>query len=89
MAKKSKIAKDKKQREIVEKKEKKRRALKEAGDYQGLSSLPKDASPVRLRNRDSLDGRPRAYMRKFGVSRITFRELAHKGEIPGVKKASW
>ncbi|ABX80726.1 30S ribosomal protein S14 [Acholeplasma laidlawii] len=89
MAKKSKIAKDKKQREIVAIYAEKRRALKEAGDYQGLSSLPKDASPVRLRNRDSLDGRPRAYMRKFGVSRITFRELAHKGEIPGVKKASW
>ena len=89
MAKKSKIAKDKKQREIVAIYAEKRRALKEAIDYQGLSKLPKDASPVRLRNRDSLDGRPRAYMRKFGISRITFRELAHKGEIPGVRKASW
>lgn len=89
MAKKSKIAKDKKQRALVAIYAEKRRALKEAGDYSGLSKLPKDASPVRLKNRDSLDGRPRAYMRKFGVSRITFRELAHKGELPGVKKASW
>ncbi|HHX76545.1 MAG TPA: 30S ribosomal protein S14 [Acholeplasmataceae bacterium] len=89
MAKKSKIAKDKKQREIVAIYAERRRKLKEAGDYEGLSKLPRKASPVRLRNRDSLDGRPRAYMRKFGVSRITFRELAHKGEIPGVKKASW
>jgi small subunit ribosomal protein S14 len=89
MAKKSKIAKDKKQRDLVAIYAEKRAALKAAGDYKGLASLPKDASPVRLRNRDGLDGRPRAYMRKFGVSRITFRELAHKGEIPGVKKASW
>ncbi|WP_025725583.1 30S ribosomal protein S14 [Acholeplasma granularum] len=89
MAKKSKIAKDKKQREIVAIYAEKRRALKAAGNYEALSQLPRKASPVRLRNRDSLDGRPRAYMRKFGISRITFRELAHKGEIPGVKKASW
>jgi small subunit ribosomal protein S14 len=89
MAKKSKIAKDKKQRALVEIYAEKRAALKAAGDYKGLAKLPKDASPVRLKNRDSLDGRPRAFMRKFGVSRITFRELAHKGELPGVKKASW
>ncbi|VEU82965.1 30S ribosomal protein S14 [Acholeplasma hippikon] len=89
MAKKSKIAKDLKQRKLVEIYAEKRKALKEAGDYAALAKLPKDASPVRLKNRDSLDGRPRGYMRKFGVSRITFRELAHKGELPGVKKASW
>lgn len=89
MAKKSKIEKDKRQRQLVEIYAEKRAALKKAGDYQGLQKLPKDASPTRLRNRDSLDGRPRAFMRKFGVSRITFRELAHKGELPGVKKASW
>ena len=89
MAKKSKIAKDLKQRALVEIYAEKRKALKEAGDYAALAKLPKDASPVRLKNRDSLDGRPRGYMRKFGVSRITFRELAHKGELPGVKKASW
>ncbi|MBN3490943.1 30S ribosomal protein S14 [Acholeplasma equirhinis] len=89
MAKKSKIAKDKKQRALVELYAERRAALKAAGDYKGLAKLPKDASPVRLKNRDSLDGRPRSYMRKFGISRITFRELAHKGELPGVKKASW
>lgn len=89
MAKKSKIAKDLKQRALVEIYAEKRKALKEAGDYAALAKLPKDASPVRLKNRDSLDGRPRGYMRKFGISRITFRELAHKGELPGVKKASW
>ncbi|HHY96714.1 MAG TPA: 30S ribosomal protein S14 [Acholeplasma sp.] len=89
MAKKSKIAKDKKQRQLVALYAEKRRQLKEAGDYEGLSKLPRNASPVRLKNRDALDGRPRGYMRKFGISRITFRELAHKGEIPGVKKSSW
>ena len=89
MAKKSKIAKDKKQRALVAIYAEKRAALKEAGDYAALAKLPKDASPVRLQNRDSLDGRPRGFMRKFGISRITFRDLAHKGELPGVKKASW
>ena len=89
MAKKSKIVKDQKQRELVAIYAEKRAALKAAGDYAGLAKLPKNASPVRLRNRDSIDGRPRAYMRKFGISRIKFREMAHKGELPGVKKASW
>ena len=89
MAKRSKIAKDKKQRALVAIYAEKRAALKEAGDYAALAKLPKDASPVRLQNRDSLDGRPRGFMRKFGISRITFRDLAHKGELPGVKKASW
>jgi small subunit ribosomal protein S14 len=89
MAKKSKVVKDQKQRELVAIYAEKRAALKAAGDYAGLAKLPKNASPVRLRNRDSIDGRPRAYMRKFGVSRIKFREMAHKGELPGVKKASW
>lgn len=89
MAKKSKIAKHKKQVELVEKYAEKRRMLKEAGDYQALAKLPKDSNPNRLHNRDALDGRPRGYMRKFGMSRINFREYAHKGQIPGVKKASW
>lgn len=89
MAKKSKIAKHKKQVELVEKYTEKRRMLKEAGDYQALAKLPKDSNPNRLRNRDALDGRPRGYMRKFGMSRVKFREYAHKGQIPGVKKASW
>lgn len=89
MAKKSKIAKYNKQVELVEKYAGKRRMLKEAGEYQALAKLPKDSNPNRLRNRDAIDGRPRGYMRKFGMSRVKFREYAHKGQIPGVKKASW
>jgi small subunit ribosomal protein S14 len=67
----------------------KRAALKAAGDYEGLDKLPRNASPVRLHNRCKLTGRPRGYMRKFGISRVTFREMAHAGKIPGVTKASW
>ena len=67
----------------------KRKALKEAGDYIGLDKLPKNASPVRMHNRCKLTGRPRGYMRKFGISRVTFREMASAGKIPGVTKASW
>ena len=67
----------------------KRKALKEAGDYEGLDKLPKDASPVRLHTRDMIDGRPRGYMRKFGISRVRFREMALAGKIPGVTKSSW
>lgn len=89
MAKKSKIAKANKQRELIEKYADLRKELKEAGDYQALAKLPKDSNPNHHRNRDMIDGRPRAYMRKFGVSRIKFRQLAHQGKIPGVKKASW
>ena len=89
MAKKSKIIKEQKRREIVERYRDIVRELKEKGDYQALQKLPRNASATRLRNRDALDGRPRGYMRKFGLSRLTFRELAHKGELPGVKKASW
>lgn len=89
MAKKSKIAKHKQQQATVEHYATLRKELKEAGDYNGLRKLPRNASPTRLRNRDAVDGRPRGYMRKFGVSRITFRSLAHEGKIPGVKKASW
>lgn len=89
MAKKSKIEKDKKIRETVERYAEKRAALKAAGDYEGLSKLPRNASPTRIHNRDRFDGRPHAYLRKFGMSRVRFRELAHEGVIPGVKKASW
>jgi small subunit ribosomal protein S14 len=89
MAKKSKIVKEAKRRVIVERYADIREQLKEKGDYAALSKLPRNASPTRLRNRDALDGRPRGYMRKFGLSRLTFRDLAHKGQIPGVKKASW
>lgn len=89
MAKKSKINKNEKRKEIVERYREKRAALIAAGDYEGLQRLPRDASPTRLRNRDSIDGRPRGYIGKFGLSRVKFRDLAHKGELPGVKKSSW
>lgn len=89
MAKKSKIAKAKKQQETIERYATLRQELKAQKDYEGLRKLPLDARPERLKNRDLIDGRPRGYMRKFGMSRIKFRELAHKGLIPGVKKASW
>ena len=89
MAKKSKIVKDQKRREVVERYREKRAELIAKGDYEGLQKLPRDASPTRLRNRDSIDGRPRGYVGKFGLSRVKFRELAHKGELPGVKKSSW
>jgi len=89
MAKKSKIVKNEQRKVVVERYRDKVAELKAKGDYEGLSKLPRNASATRLRNRDSIDGRPRGYMRKFGLSRLKFRELAHKGELPGVKKASW
>ncbi|AMC93577.1 30S ribosomal protein S14 [Erysipelothrix larvae] len=89
MAKKSKIAREKQRQEVVARYADKRAALKAAGDYEGLQKLPRNASPTRLRNRDSVDGRPRGYIRKYKMSRIRFRELAYKGQIPGVRKASW
>ncbi|KRM07094.1 hypothetical protein FC89_GL000409 [Liquorilactobacillus ghanensis DSM 18630] len=89
MAKKSKIAKLKRQETLVAKYATQRQALKVSGDYQGLAKLPRDSSPVRLHHRDQLDGRPHGYLRKFKMSRLNFRELALKGQIPGVKKASW
>lgn len=89
MAKKSVIAREKKRERAVAKYAKKRAELKAAGDYQALDKLPKNASPVRLHNRCQLTGRPRGYMRKFGISRVTFREMASDGKIPGVTKASW
>lgn len=89
MAKKSKVARDKKQREMVARYAELRKELKEKGDYAALAKLPRDSSPTRLKNRCELTGRPRGIMRKFKLSRIAFRELAHKGQIPGVKKASW
>ncbi len=89
MAKESMKAREVKRAKMVEKYAEKRAALKEAGDYEGLQKLPKNASPVRKHNRCKLTGRPRGYMRQFGVSRVTFRELANQGLIPGVKKASW
>lgn len=89
MAKKSKIAKYNKQVKLIEHYAELRRELKAKGDYEALRKLPRDSNPNRLKNRDLLDGRPHAYMRKFGLSRINFRNLAHKGQIPGVTKASW
>ncbi|WDL86812.1 30S ribosomal protein S14 [Priestia aryabhattai] len=89
MAKKSKVVKEQKRQEMVAKYTQLRQELKEKGDYEALKSLPRDSSPTRLNNRCRVTGRPRGYLRKFEMSRIEFRELAYKGQIPGVKKASW
>ncbi len=89
MARKSLIAREEKRRRMVEKYAEKRRLLKEEGDYQALALLPRNSSPVRLHNRCKLTGRPKGYIRRFGISRIKFRELALQGKIPGVKKTSW
>jgi small subunit ribosomal protein S14 len=89
MARKSLLARQTKREKLVAQYAEKREALKKAGDYQALALLPKNSSPVRLRNRCKLTGRPRAYIRQFGLSRIKFRELALAGRIPGVTKSSW
>lgn len=99
MAKTSKIAKNEQRRKTVARYAERRAALKEtirtgtpeerAVAMAALQKLPRDASPVRLRNRDAIDGRPRGHLRKFGLSRVRMRELAHRGELPGVSKASW
>lgn len=89
MAKESMKAREVKRQKMVDKYAAKRAALKAAGDYIGLQKLPRNASPVRLHNRCKLSGRPKGYMRLFGVSRINFREMAGQGLIPGIKKASW
>src|SRR6056297_493100 len=82
-------ARERKRARTVAKYAEKRKALKEAGDYDALQKLPKNASPVRMHNRCKLTGRPKGYMRTFGISRVTFREMANQGLIPGVRKASW
>ena len=89
MAKESMKARERKRARMVEKYAAKRKALKEAGDWEGLQKLRSNSSPVRLHNRCKLTGRPRGYMRVFGLSRVTFREMANQGLIPGVRKASW
>lgn len=89
MAKLSVVAREAKRQKLVSTYAAKRKALKEAGDYQALDNLPRNASPVRLKNRCKLTGRPRGYMRKFGVCRNVFREMASAGKIPGLTKASW
>jgi small subunit ribosomal protein S14 len=89
MAKESMKARERKRQKMVEKYAAKRTELLEAGDYEGLQKIPRNASPVRLHNRCALSGRPKGYMRQFGVSRINFREMALNGLIPGIKKTSW
>jgi small subunit ribosomal protein S14 len=89
MAKESMKAREVKRQMLIEKYAEKRAKLKAEGDFVGLSRLPKNSNPNRLHNRCKLTGRPRGYMRQFGISRITFREMASAGLIPGVKKASW
>ncbi|HJP96185.1 MAG TPA: 30S ribosomal protein S14 [Candidatus Saccharimonadales bacterium] len=89
MARKSNIARDAKRQKMIQKFADKRAELKALGDYEGLAKLPRNSSPTRWKNRCVETGRPHAYMRQFGLSRISFREHASKGEIPGVTKASW
>lgn len=89
MAKESMKAREVKRAKLVAKYAEKRATLKAEGDYVGLQKLPRNASPVRMHNRCKLTGRPKGYMRQFGISRIQFREMASAGLIPGVKKASW
>ena len=89
MAKKSIVARDLKRQKMIDKYADKRAELKAAGDNEGLQKLPRNSSPTRAKNRCNETARPRGYIRKFGLSRISFREHASKGEIPGVKKASW
>lgn len=89
MARESVKARERKREKLVARYADKRAALKEAGDYQALDKLPRNSSKVRLHNRCKLTGRPKGYMRKFGISRVTFREMASDGKIPGVTKASW
>lgn len=89
MAKKSMIARDEKRKVMIKKYAAKRAELKELGDTEGLQKLPKNSSPTRWKNRDVLTGRPRGYMRRFGLDRINFRIKASKGELPGVRKSSW
>lgn len=89
MAKKSWIARNAKKQRVIEKYAEKRKALKEAGDYDGLQKLPRNASPTRLKNRCSITGRAKGYIGRYGISRIKFRELALDGKLPGVRKASW
>ncbi len=89
MAKKSQLARNRKRVKLAARFAAKRAALKAASDSEGLQKLPRNASPVRIKNRCAVTGRARGYLRAFGLSRIRFRELAREGKIPGVKKASW
>lgn len=83
------IARDRKREKMIEKYAAKRAELKAAGDWEGLAALPRNSSPTRRNNRCELTGRSKGYMRKFGLSRVAFREEASKGNIPGITKSSW
>ena len=89
MSKNSVNVRDRKRRKLVAKYSAKRKELKANGDWEGLDKLPRNSSAVRLHNRCSLSGRPKGYMRKFGISRLEFRKMASEGKIPGITKASW
>jgi len=89
MAKTSSVVRDEKRKKMILKFAAKRAELKEMGDLEGLAKLPLNSSPTRWKNRDMLHGRPRGYMRRFGLSRINFREKASAGQIPGITKSSW
>jgi len=89
MARKCLQARENKRKKLVDKYAELRKELKKKGDFEALQKLPKDSSPIRLHNRCLVSGRPRGYYRKFGISRLVFREMALRGEIPGIKKASW
>jgi small subunit ribosomal protein S14 len=89
MAKESSVVKNEKRKKLILKYAAKRAELRKLGDQEGLQKLPRNSNPTRWKNRDLLDGRPRAYMRRFGLSRINFRNKASKGEIPGITKSSW
>lgn len=89
MARKSLIARERKRERMVAKYAEKRAALKAAGEWEALDALPRNSNPIRLHNRCGLTGRPKGYMRKFGLCRVKFREMALNGKIPGVRKASW
>jgi len=89
MARKSLIAREAKRQKTVDKYAERRRRLKAEGKWEELQKLPRNASPVRLHNRCNLTGRPRGYMRKFGISRVMFRKMALEGKIPGMRKSSW
>ena len=89
MAKKSIIARQAKREKLVAKYAARRKQLKEEGRWDELDKLPKNSSAVRLKNRCQLTGRPKGYMRKFGINRVTFRKMALEGKIPGITKASW
>ncbi len=89
MARESVKARERKREKLVARHAEKRAKLKAAGDWQGLDKLPRNSSKVRLHNRCKLTGRPKGYMRKFGISRVTFREMTSEGKIPGITKASW